>query len=236
MNLTFNSTSQAGTGTISEYFWDLGDGNTYASAGFRHAYRSAGAYQVSLYTNTSIGCRSDTARKTINVYAYPQISAGPDMFVLDDGQKQIQATATGTITGFEWSPADYLSDPAILQPLIIRPQLDQTYTLTVTGRGACISRDELRLTVLKLPAPPNTFTPNGDGVNDRWEIKYLDQYPGCVVELFDPQGSMLYRSTGYPQPWDGTRNGVPLPTGTYYYVIDPKNGRKKMVGFITILR
>lgn len=170
------------------------------------------------------------------MYAYPQISAGPDLFVLDDGQKQIQATATGTITGFQWSPADYLSDPAILKPIINRPQEDKIYTLTVTGRGDCVSKDELRLTVLKLPAPPNTFTPNGDGINDLWEIKYLDQYPGCAVELFDPQGRMLYRSTGYPQPWDGTRNGVPLPTGTYYYVIDPKNGRKKMVGFITILR
>lgn len=236
MNLTFTNTSQAGTGTISEYFWDMGDGSAYASAGFRHAYRTAGAYQVSLYANTSIGCRSDTARKTINVYAYPQISAGPDMFVLDDGQKQIQATATGTITGFQWSPTDYLSDPAILQPLIIRPQLDQTYTLTVTGRGACVSTDDMRMTVLKLPTPPNTFSPNGDGINDVWEVRYLDQYPGCVVELFDTQGRILYRSVGYQQPWDGTRNGKPMPTGTYYYVIDPKNGRKKMAGFITILR
>jgi gliding motility-associated-like protein len=158
------------------------------------------------------------------------------MFVLDDGQKQIQATATGTITKFEWTPTDYLNDPGILQPLIIRPQLDKTYTLTVTGRGACVSTDQMQLTVLKLPTPPNTFSPNGDGINDFWEVKYLDQYPGCVVELFDPRGHMLYRSVGYQKPWDGTLNGRILPTGTYYYIIDPKNGRKKMVGFITILK
>jgi gliding motility-associated-like protein len=236
LNLTFTDTSRAGTGTISEYFWDMGDGNAYASAGFRHAFRSAGAYQVSLYANTSIGCRTDTARKVINVYAYPQISAGPDLFVLDDGQKQMQATATGTITGFQWDPADYLSDANILQPLIIRPQLDKTYTLTVTGRGACISTDDMTMTVLRLPTPPNTFTPNGDGFNDLWEVKYLDQYPGCIVEVFDTQGKMLFRSTGYQTPWDGRNQGKALPAGTYYYVIDPRNGRKKMAGYVTILR
>jgi gliding motility-associated-like protein len=94
----------------------------------------------------------------------------------------------------------------------------------------------MQLTVLKLPTPPNTFSPNGDGINDFWEVKYLDQYPGCVVELFDPRGQMLYRSVGYQKPWDGTLNGRILPTGTYYYIIDPKNGRKKMAGFITILK
>jgi gliding motility-associated-like protein len=236
INLMFKNESRPGTGTISEYFWDMGDGSTFSTNNVRHAFRSAGAYQVALFANTSIGCRSDTARKTVNVYAYPQISAGPDMFVLDDGQKQIQATATGTITKFEWTPTDYLNDPGILQPLIIRPQLDKTYTLTVTGRGACVSTDQMQLTVLKLPTPPNTFSPNGDGINDFWEVKYLDQYPGCVVELFDPRGQMLYRSVGYQKPWDGTLNGRILPTGTYYYIIDPKNGRKKMAGFITILK
>jgi gliding motility-associated-like protein len=236
INLTFTDTSRAGTGAISEYFWDMGDGNAFTSSGFRHAYRSAGAWQVSLYANTSIGCRSDTARKTINVYAYPQISAGPDMFVLDDGQKQIQATATGTITGFQWSPVNYLSDPAILKPVIIRPQEDKSYTLTVTGRGGCISRDDMNMTVLRLPTPPNTFTPNGDGINDGWDVRYLDQYPGCVVEVFNTQGKMLFRSIGYQTPWDGRHNGNALPAGTYYYVIDPRNGRKKMAGYITILR
>ena len=236
MNILFTDTSRTERGTFTEYFWDMGDGRNSTLPVFRHAYGTAGTYRVSVFANTSIGCRSDTAVKTINVFAYPQITAGPDLFVLDDGQKQVQATATGTITAYRWSPPDYLSDTTILKPVIVRPQEDKTYTLTVTGRGGCISRDDMNMTVLRLPTPPNTFTPNGDGINDGWDVRYLDQYPGCVVEVFNTQGKMLFRSIGYQTPWDGRHNGNALPAGTYYYVIDPRNGRKKMAGYITILR
>ena len=108
--------------------------------------------------------------------------------------------------------------------------------MSVTGRGACTSTDEILVTVLKLPKPPNTFTPNGDGVNDQWEIKYLDQYPGCVLEVYTTQGQLVYRSVGYVNKWDGTSNGKVLPFGTYYYVIDPKSGRGKIAGYVTIIK
>jgi gliding motility-associated-like protein len=206
------------------------------SPAFLHAYRAAGAYRVALYVRTSIGCLSDTAVKTVNVYAYPKVDAGPDLFVLDDGQKRMGATASGTIVTYRWSPADYLGDTTVPAPLIIRPQQDRTYTLTVTGRGACVSQDEMRMTVLRLPTPPNTFTPNGDGTNDVWEVRYLDQYPGCLVEVYATTGTLLFRSVGYDRPWDGTHRGMPLPAGTYYYVIDPRNGRKRMAGYVTIVR
>jgi gliding motility-associated-like protein len=89
---------------------------------------------------------------------------------------------------------------------------------------------------LKLPKPPNTFTPNGDGVNDLWEIKYLDQYPGCILEIYTAQGQLVHRNVGYSKPWDGTFNGKPLPAGTYYYVIDTKSQRKTIAGYITIFK
>jgi gliding motility-associated-like protein len=46
----------------------------------------------------------------------------------------------------------------------------------------------------------------------------------------------VFTSVGYSRPWDGTSNGKALPVGTYYYVIDPKNGRKIITGSVTILR
>jgi gliding motility-associated-like protein len=89
--------------------------------------------------------------------------------------------------------------------------------------------------VLYKPVIPNTFTPNNDGVNDKWIIEHLDSYPGAIVEVYNSVGALVFRSVGYNLPWDGSYKGTILPLGTYYYVIDPKNGRAKISGFVTIL-
>lgn len=236
IEVQLSDSSVAGYGSVTQWNWSLGDGSTGSTRNLQHPYAKDGTYRISLFVRTSIGCLSDTVAKTVDVYAYPKADAGPDLFVLDDGQKRMGSSASGTIVSYRWSPADFLSDTTALSPTILRPQQDRTYRLSVTGRGACVSRDEMRMTVLRLPTPPNTFTPNGDGVNDVWEVRYLDQYPGCLVEVYAETGSLVFRSVGYVRPWDGTRRGMPLPTGTYYYVIDPRNGRKRMAGHVTILR
>jgi gliding motility-associated-like protein len=83
---------------------------------------------------------------------------------------------------------------------------------------------------------PNTFTPNGDGINDVWNITALQNYPGCTVTVYTRYGTQVFRATGYPKPWDGTRNGKTLPVGTYYYLIDLKTGKTPLSGFLAILR
>jgi gliding motility-associated-like protein len=89
---------------------------------------------------------------------------------------------------------------------------------------------------LKTPNIPNTFSPNGDGIHDKWEIKYLNTYPGCTVEIYNRYGQLVFQSTSYNKPWDGTFKDKQLPAGTYYYIINPKNGRKQMSGFVDIIR
>ena len=234
--LNLKDTSNAITGITTNWYWNLGDNGSSDKNNFTYRYANAGTYRVSLYIKTSIGCISDTAIKNISVYNYPVVDAGPDLFVLDDGQKKIQSSATGIILYYKWSPADYLSTTDSLQPWIIKPQEDKIYILTVTGRANCISTDQMKMTVLKLPKPPNTFTPNGDGINDNWVIQYLDQYPDCIVEVYTTTGNLVHRSVNYSKPWDGKYNGKDLPAGTYYYAIDPRSGRKKLAGYVTILR
>jgi gliding motility-associated-like protein len=67
-------------------------------------------------------------------------------------------------------------------------------------------------------------------------IGFLDTYPGCTVEIFNRYGQRIYHSIGYSIPWDGTINGKPVPVGTYYYIVDPKNGRQKMTGYVDVVR
>jgi gliding motility-associated-like protein len=124
----------------------------------------------------------------------------------------------------------------VLRPTILQPKTDQLYILTVTGEGGCTATDEMLMKVLAAPKAPNTFTPNGDGINDVWEIQNLKDYPGCIVEVYNTAGSLVFRSVGYATPWDGTWKGQKVPVGTYYYVIDPKNGRPRTAGYVTVLR
>jgi len=83
---------------------------------------------------------------------------------------------------------------------------------------------------------PNAFTPNGDGINDVWNIPALADYPSCVVSIFTRYGGMIYQSRGYAKPWDGVYNGGQLPMGTYYYIINLQNGQPSLAGYVALIR
>ncbi|WP_179412815.1 beta-propeller fold lactonase family protein [Mucilaginibacter sp. E4BP6] len=83
---------------------------------------------------------------------------------------------------------------------------------------------------------PNTFTPNGDGINDTWIINYIEYYPNATVNIFNRYGEKILTSIGYGVPWDGTYKGVNVPAGTYYYIIDTRNGSKPRSGWVAVIR
>ncbi|MCX2494449.1 MBG domain-containing protein [Pedobacter sp. PF22-3] len=82
----------------------------------------------------------------------------------------------------------------------------------------------------------NSFSPNGDGINDQWTLNFLQNYPQCRVQVFSRSGAIVFSSIGYQSPWDGTYKGSDLPLGTYYYMIELKNSKRILSGSITILR
>jgi gliding motility-associated-like protein len=64
------------------------------------------------------------------------------------------------------------------------------------------------------------ISPNGDGLNDTWDLSGFDVRK---VQIFDRYGIKLYSKNNYTNEWDGTSNGIDLPTGAYYYLIDFNN-------------
>lgn len=71
------------------------------------------------------------------------------------------------------------------------------------------------------PEIPTMFTPNFDGKNDLFVIDNIETlYPECHVVIFNRWGTVLFESTGYEIPWDGTNKGEKLPMGTYFYKIE----------------
>ncbi|SDB47304.1 conserved repeat domain-containing protein/gliding motility-associated C-terminal domain-containing protein [Flavobacteriaceae bacterium MAR_2010_188] len=89
----------------------------------------------------------------------------------------------------------------------------------------------------------NEFSPNGDGVNETFIIDCIENYPTSKLEVYNRWGNIVYETTGYKNDWSGTSNGravigkgEDLPVGTYYYVIDLKNGSEPKSGWLYINR
>ena len=213
----------------------FGDNGNATNQSPFHTYADIGTYPIQLYMVNSFGCNSDTVSKPFNVYPYPVVYAGPDRTVLEGGVITLQPDVSGNDLQYLWTPNLYLSNNTVKEP-VCKPEKDITYTLKVTGRGGCISTDEVFVKVLMKPNIPNTFSPNNDGINDLWDIQYLDTYPFCRVQVFTRTGQLVFESRGYKTPWNGTLKGKPLPVDTYYYIIEPESGREPVTGYVTIVK
>jgi gliding motility-associated-like protein len=112
----------------------------------------------------------------------------------------------------------------------------------VFSAGPCTSReavirikvyDETKLTI------PNAFSPNGDGINDAFRVQVIGLFHLRSMKIFNRYGQMVHEIRDLNQPWDGKRNGTPLPVGTYYWLIDGfdmHNRPLKQSGSITLIR
>ena len=181
------------------------------------------------------GCfsRSD---QTIRVFPQPHADAGPTEYFLEGGVLTLEGSGSGNNISYTWSPADSIDgDPHIPRPQV-SPHDNIVYTLTVNSADGCVDSSKVQVIVLKIPIVPNAFSPNGDGINDTWVIRYLNEYPAADVQVFNRYGQPVYHVTGYTTPWDGSYHGQALPVGTYYWIINPGNGRKMFSGSVTIIR
>jgi gliding motility-associated-like protein len=211
----------------------LGTG-VIADSIFSPSQAGKGTHALLYVSTTSAGC-TDTIGNQVVVNETPKVDAGPDRVALEGTFITLEATAGPGATQFRWSPPEGLDDINVLRP-VASPKRDVNYILTVESARGCIGKDEVFVRYLPKLVIPNTFTPNNDGYNDKWEIKGLQTYTGCVIEVFNTAGTLIFRSIGYGQEWDGSYQGKQLPAGTYYYVIDPKNNRPRFSGYVTIIR
>lgn len=114
------------------------------------------------------------------------------------------------------------------------------YTAIARDNSGCLS-DEHPVTLHKTESCGlviyDAFSPGKiDGKNDTWVIDNISAYPDIKVKIFNIWGKEVFTSNGYDEPWDGTYQGNELPSGTYYYVIDPGDGTKVLTGAVSIVK
>lgn len=180
------------------------------------------------------GC-IDTATAHVRINKRPKANAGYDLATVKGTNVQLNGAASGDSISYYWTPKYMLSNDKILNP-VTSSLVDTVYILHVVSDAGCgYSTDSMKITIYKEIVIPNAFSPNGDNVNDRWNIAGINSYPRSEVVLFDRYGKEIFRKYAY-QPWDGTRGGQPVPVGVYYYVIDLRNGSAKMTGSLYLAR
>lgn len=173
---------------------------------------------------------------TFTVYDF-LVDAGPDFYIQQGESIQLQGQTSEM--NILWSPPYNINDPSLIKP-IVNPNETTTYYLTVNN-GICSIVDELTVFVEDQLKVPNTFSPNGDGINDKWEILGISNFPDCGIQVFNRWGQLVFQTTGYPleKRWDGTSlGGKELAPGSYYYVINLRDAKyeEPLKGTVTIIR
>ena len=189
---------------------------------------------------TDGGCNlAEVPYNVIDVAATPPPPMADNVVVNNDGDGSINVTDAFLTAIYRLYDTGTSLQPvaeSIGGKFSINSKTDRSYFISLTY-GYCEStRTEVKASVGVLAdAIPNTFTPNGDGVNDKWIIKGLDGYVKPTISIFNRNGQLIFQSTGYANPFDGTFKGKQLPAAVYYYIIDLKNNNR-LSGNLTILR
>ena len=178
-------------------------------------------------------CQSEPHAVHIYLQQPPVIDAGPDITILKGESAELYAS--GNFSSCTWSgPSNFKAQDAV--SITVNPEISQTYVVTAVGENGCESSDTVTVFIQTKFPVPNAFSPNNDGRNDTWIIPNIENYPNCKILIFNRWGNELFSSEGYQQPWDGTMNGSPLPTGTYFYTLQLSPRQEPVKGSLIILR
>jgi gliding motility-associated-like protein len=178
---------------------------------------------------------------SVRIGVHPQftVDAGQNQTILYDHETYLQGSCSDPTASFLWIPSIGLQDSSSLTTLA-KPLQTTTYYLLATNANGCTVIDSVIITVVPKIRVPSGFTPNGDGINDVWIIDLIELFPNCEVMIFNRWGEKLFYSRGYhpSERFDGTYKGKPLPTGTYYYIINLHDEAYKepLTGPLTIMR
>ncbi|CAH0152986.1 hypothetical protein SRABI27_00570 [Pedobacter sp. Bi27] len=193
--------------------------------------------ETTIYTvQVSDGRCSAEAEITINVNKNVTADAGADQTIVTGQSAILNGKVSGDDFTYFWTPSDYLDDPTKLNP-IATPTEDITYTLHTSSNLGCNSIiDEVFIKVYPKVIIPNTFTPNGDNVNDSWNIPSITSFPNSIVKVTNRYGQLVYQSNGTFKAWDGKMNGKDLPPAVYYYSIYLNKDFKTYTGWVMLMR
>lgn len=231
------STIYPDTATV-RYVWNFDDGNTSTVLNPVHTFTTAGVYDIRLDVITSTPCLNRSVTRTINLEVL-NIQAPADQEI--DAGQSVSLNVTGGGNSFVWTPAKWLSDDSIPNP-ISTPGDNVTYKVVVRNDAGCVDSDYVSIKVRPLPGiyMPTGFTPNNDGLNDRIKPIITKEFTLQRFVIFNRWGQKIFETSEKGIGWNGMLNGVTQDAGVYAWVInatDTRNNKKHdLKGTFVIVR
>lgn len=227
------------------YSWSPTVGLTDPTAASTYATPSA----TTTYTVTgtdSAHCFTDSKSITITVYPLPTVDAGPDVTGSAGSPAPIQITNSRDVVSWNWSPPNGLSCDTCPDPLA-SPGSTTRYTVTVKNAAGCTAQDTMTVFITCNNGNiylPNTFSPNGDGMNDVFYPRGKGISLVKSLRIFNRWGQLVFERDNFPvndrsDGWDGTYGGQKLSPDAYVYlceVICENNATIQLKGDVTLLR
>jgi gliding motility-associated-like protein len=174
-----------------------------------------------LTVSNGAGCAAiDSVTITINKAPIVKAAKSND---LNCNKPFTQLNATGA-TAYTWLPAYALSNDSIANP-IANPAITTTYYVYGKDTGICAGTDSIRVIAdfknhgIILP---NSFTPDNNGTNDCFGIKYYRDVKDFDFTIFNRYGTAVFKTSNPNECWDGKYKGKPASPGSYVYIIKAK--------------
>lgn len=232
--ITINQATEANGLAGAGFYWGKG---VITPNLFNPMLAGAGKHFIKYEYITDKGCRSlDSEAITVN--ALPVINAGED--IERCGLSTVQLNATGA-NNYIWSPSSFLNNATISNP-VATVSATTDFIVKGTDNNGCYAKDTMKFIISDNIAQKlfvaNTFTPNGDGVNDCFGISHWGFVELTEFSIYNRWGQKIFSSNDSQKCWDGTFNGLQQTPGVYIYQIRAINGCGEINrrGFINLLR
>lgn len=174
-----------------------------------------------------LGCFKDTGYVPVTVYPLPGVNAGPDKTINIGETAILPFVYSADVISATWAP-----NPSILSittdNLTVKPRETTEYTIEVKNQGGCKAKDKVTVFVIcngDNVFIPNTFSPNGDGINDKFYPRGKGLFSIKTLRIFNRWGEVVYEKNDFMpndanSGWDGTYKGVKLTPDVYVYMVN----------------
>jgi gliding motility-associated-like protein len=189
--------------------WEFGDDSTSTDAMPVHLYLEGGLYPVVLTLFDDV-CPDVNVTETVEVLDIPFLDLPDTLNICDGIIKTLSVGNPGSYIVY-WSTGD-----SLVNSIQIDNSIDSARVYV--DNGGCRNSD---LTIVTRDCPaylPNTFTPNGDGVNDFF-IPFRNNVTSFTLRIFNRWGEEVFSTSDFERPWDGRFQGQNAPMETYVYTL-----------------